>query len=417
MRDHTTPLFKELQASGNETVSITPSAATSTATFGITGLPPTTGPLKNYAQAFTLAVTLTLDPDAAGDAVNFDQLFKGLASARLTSPWLGDVYPHAHTRGAVLGLLINPLARGYQLTQPARIQVPTNTDTDVTLELYYELPLSFEFLKKPHETAQWTGFFDGGTLEGIIGAATVFDGDYAGSVIKAPVTVRAWCTYLPSPDDALGVPFQWREREIVGGGNAPVLKGIGQETSLTGIEQGAGLVGLFWLANMLGLNGPDGVDNFTSLEIPWRGQLQLRNLDPYFLELRRAAKHRVAPVSGLGTTIIHEGGGWPNTMASAPNGRFGALATALFLPLIFPGQDFETSKAQRVAGDHQIIFGTTAAISAAHRFVSMEMLEYDANQIARLQTAMGAGHKRADRFGLAKGASATDLRYTRWQFV
>lgn len=417
MRDHTTPLFKELQASGNETVSITPSAATATATFQITGLPPVTGNMKNYAQGFTFGVTITLDADAAGSAVNFDQLFKGMSSARLTSQWLGDVYAHAHTRGAVIGLLIDPISRGYQMTQPARAQIPTNIDADYTLELYYELPLAFECLKKPHETSQWVGFFDQGTLECVIGAASVYDADYAGAVIKAPVTVRAWCTYLPSPDEFLGVPFQWRDREIVGGGTSPILKGVGQETALTGVEQGAGLAGLFWLSDQLGLGGPDGVDNFTSVEIPWRGQLQLRNLDPYFLELRRAIKHRAAPISGLGTTIMSDGGGWPNTMGSAPAGRFGALATALFLPIIFPGQDFETSKAQRVGGDLQIIFQATAAISTAHRFVSWELMEYDANQIARLQTAMGAGGKRPDRFGLAKGGDANQLRYTRWQFV
>ena len=245
----------------------------------------------------------------------------------------------------------------------------------------------------------------------------MFDGDYAGAVIKAPTTVRAWCTYLPSPDESLGVPFQWREREIVGGGTAPILKGVGQETHQTGIEQGAGLAAMFWLSDQLGLNGPDGVDNITSIEIPWRGQLQLRNLDAYFLELRRAAKHRVGPISGLGTTIVNDGGGWPNTMGSAPAGRFGALATALFLPLIFPGQDFETSKAQRVGGDLQLLFGVTAAISTPHRFVTWELLEFDSNQIARLQMAMGNAGRRPDRFGLAKAGDPSQLRYTRWQFV
>jgi hypothetical protein len=373
--------------------------------------------MKNYAQGFTFGVTITLDADAAGSAVNFDQLFKGLASMRLYSPWLGDVYPHQHTRGAVTGLLINPIARGYQLTQPTRAQIPTNVDADYTLELYYEAPLSFECFKKPHETAQWTGFFDGGTFEAIVGTTTVFDTDYAGAVIKAPVTVRAWCTYLPSPDEALGVPFQWREREIVGGGTAPILKGVGQETHLVGIEQGAGLAGMFWLSDQLGLNGPDGVDNFTSLEIPWRGQLQLRNLDPFFLEFRKAARHRVGPVAGLGTTIIHDGGGWPATMGSTPNGRLAALATQLFLPIIFPGADFETSKAQRVAGDLQLLFGVTAAITNPHRFVTFELMEFDSNQIARLQAAMGNNGKRLDRQGLAKQADTNQLRYTRWQMV
>jgi hypothetical protein len=421
MRDHTGALYKDLLARGNETVSITPSAATQLATFEISGLPPHTSGLKNYAHDFHVGVTVTFDPDAAGDAVNSDKLWKVGSSFRLYNDWHGDLYPHQQTRGAVLAHIIDVVANGYEYDIPSRIQIPTNTDTDVTLEMSFSLPLAFEVCKKPHEFAQWLGYFNGGgVVEAMIAAETVYGSDYAGAVIKAPCTVRSQVEYQPSEDDSLGVPFQWRERQIVGGGNQPLLKSVGQETNLLGIEQGCGLAWLCWLSDAtgIGLDGPDGVDNFTSLEIPWRGQTQIRNLDNLFKSLRRAAQHRVAPISGIGTTIMHDGGGWPSTMAATPNGRLAADSQKLFLPLLFPGLDFETSKAMRAAGDLPINFGVTTPITGTHRFVSWELLEYNNDQIERLKVAMGAAGKKAVRRGI-NGNSVADvgnLRYTRWFF-
>jgi hypothetical protein len=418
MRDMSAPLFKEVLARGNETVSITPGSVAQLATFEISGMPPVTAGMKNYLDVAHASVELTFDPDAAGNAVDADKLYKGVASHRLSSQWLGQQYPHQQTRGAVSALVINPIANGGIMTQHARIQIPASTDTDVTVTLYMPAPLAHECLKKPHELSQWIGFYDGGTLEVAIADTAVYDGDYAGAVIKAPITVRAFLEYHPSPDEALGVPFQWRERQIVGGGNQPLLKGVGQETDLLGVEQGCGLAFLGWLtdATGMGLSGPDGVDNIVSVEIPWRGQTQLRNIDGYWLAFRRAMGKRVGPISGLGTTIMHDGAGYPTTMAATPNGRYSANAQQLFLPLVFPGLDFETSKAQRLGGDLPINFSFTAAVTNTHRFVSWELMEFDNNQIARLAEAMGHKGETPFRKGLGGAADAGDLRYTRWHF-
>lgn len=420
MRNHTTPIYKDLQANSNDSVSITPGAATQPGTFQIQSIPGVTGDKRNYATSFYGHLQTTFDPDAAGNAVNWDKLYKGMASWHLRSPLLGDVYNHVHTRGAVLGHIIQVIAGGYQYPQPARAQIPANTDSDVTLDLFYALPLSFEVLEKPHECAQWVGLFDGGTLEGIVDVSTVYDGDYAGAVIKAPTSLRAFVEMIPSPDDFLGVPFQWRERQIVGGGTSPVLKGVGQETNLTDVENGCGLAFLGWLtdATGIGLSGADGVDNITQVEMPWRGQIQLRNLDPLFLALRKAQSHRVGPVAGLGTTIIADGAGWPYTMADTPNNRPAASSQSLFLPLVIPGRNFETSKAQRLLGDLQVNFTTTAAITNTHRFVSWELMEFTEGQVGRLARAMGIDPALYDagRKAFNQAAPASKLRYTRIMF-
>lgn len=420
MRDHTTPIFKELTASGVESIALTPGAAQQTGTFNISGVPPVSGDMRNYATNFWGHTTTVFDPDAAGNAVNWDKLYKIMASWRLFSPIMGEVFPHQQTRGSVLGHIVQVFAGGFRYPQPARTQLPASTDSDVTLDLFYCLPLSYECLIKPHETAQWVGFFDQGLLEGILDVSTVLDGDYAGAVIKATTALRSYVEMLPSSDTFLGVPVQWRERQITGGGTQPTLKGVGQETQLTGVEQGCGLAALLWLtdATGIGLSGPDGVDNFTQIEVPWRSQPLLKNLDPLFLVLHRATQHRVGPVAGTGTTIVADGSGWPSTMAvtTGVDNRPAADSQKLFLPIIFPGADFETSKAQRVRGDLVVNFNVTSAITNPHRFLSFELMEFDENQRARMWRAMGVDmnfhteHRKAAR---KNSPAEGKLRYTR----
>jgi hypothetical protein len=418
VRDHTSAIRHELKSQGSETIALTPGASQQLGTFNITGIPPVTDGKRNYATNFWGHVTTVFDPDAAGSAVNADKLGKVMASWNLESNLCGSFFPQSWTRGSTLYHIIAVMASGYRYSQPARAQLPASTDTDVTLDVFYQLPLSYDFLKKPHETAQWVGFFDQGKLEGRLDVSTILDGDYAGAVLKATTALRAWCEYVPSPDNAIGVPVQWVEREIAGGGSSPVLTAVGQTTQLTGVRPGCGLAALLWLtdATGIGMSGPDGVDNITALEVPWREQKNLRNLDPLFMELRAMTGGRVGPVAGTGTTIIHDGAGWPYTMADTPSNRPAASSQSMFLPIVLPGRDAETSKFQRVQGNLPINFTFTAAVTNPHRFLSCEFYEWDDVQVDKMFRAMGVdpAHFSYRRKALLDNSpDASKLRYTR----
>src|SRR5262245_11053517 len=112
MRDHTLPLYKQLAAAGVRAPTVTPGSDVQATTFNITGLEPFTGDMRNYAQNFIVRLTTVCDPDAAGSAVSWDQLYKGTNGIRLFSPLLGEPYPLAHNRGAVLGHLNQVVAGG-----------------------------------------------------------------------------------------------------------------------------------------------------------------------------------------------------------------------------------------------------------------------------------------------------------------
>lgn len=424
MRDHTTPLWHELTANGAETLSLTPGGSTVPAQFNVAGIPAITADMRNYVNGCWMHLSITVDADAAGNAINADQLWKVMNGFRWSSPHLGDLFSDGHTRGAVLGHIIQVLALGYDYPQPARAQIAASTDADTAIELFYWLPLAYEFLKKPHETAQWAGFLNEGTITATLDTAAVLDGDYAGAVTKNG-TLRAYVEYFPSPDAAIGVPVQWRERVIAGGGQTPILPAVGMDTNLQGVVQGCGLAAMFWLSDApgVGLAGPDGVDNITSIELPFKSQKLLRNVDPYLQWARRAPRRRVGPISGAGAAgaAAHDGSGWPYTQAALPNGRPGAQATAMFLPIVLPGNDFETSKAQRLNGPQQITLNTTTPVSGSHRFVTMELMEFTTDKIAQLGIAMlgqDFPNYRADRKALGDnfGVDPTKLRYTRTIF-
>lgn len=423
MRNHINGVFVELRSNNAETISITPGTASQLGTFDIKGVPPVTDDMLNYAQVFWWHLLTTFDPDAGGNAVNWDKLYKGMASFRLFSPLLGQKFPTAQTRGAVLGHIIQVVGLGYNYPQPARTQIPANTDTDVTLDLFYAAPLAYECLADPQECTDWIGFYDGGVFEGTVDVSSVYDGDYAGAVIKAPTTLRSYVELEPSHDRWIGCPTQWRERQITGGGPLPTLTGVGEETDLIGVQAGCGLAALLWLtdATGIGLSGPDGVDNFTAMEVPWRGQPNLRNLDPLYLNLRKTQNHRVAPVAGTGGAMTADGAGWPTTMAvtTGVDNRPAADAQKLFLPIIYPGSEMYTSKVAKVNGNLPVSFNVTAAISGTHRFVSWELLQYTDEHLAKLAVAMGVDEslfqRRRGSLGNAN-VPGGKLRYTRTFF-
>lgn len=419
MRNHTSSLWYELTSEGgSKSISITPSASAQSGKFLIGGIAPRVQDMRNYMVRLWPHLLTTFDADAAGNAVNWDKLAKGLQSCEVISPVMGVCYPHFHTQGAALMHLISVIALGYEYPQGARAQIPTNTDADYTIDLFYVVPFAQECLIDPLETAQWTGFFDSGSVEMIVAPSTVYDGDYAGAVIKAPTTLRCLAETIPSQREFIGVPFQWRRRSIAGGGASPTLKNVGGETSLNGISPGAGLAALYWLTNAtgIGLGGPDGVDNILSISMDWRGQKNIQNLDGFFHVQRALMEKRTGPISLSATVPQIDAVDWPKSMASTNVNRPSADAETMFLPIVAPGRNLHTSKLQRVLGDLSIDFTTTDAVTNAHEFMSLEFLEWSSDQ-ANAMSALGLFRGAATRKNATgKPGKLGNFRYTAIEF-
>lgn len=423
MRDHTSGQFVDLLYPANPTAAITPGSSVQQATATIAGLPPVTGKFKNYARGIQNHLNVVVDPDAGGNAVNADKLGKVMSSFEVTIPTFGVIFPAQHTRGAVAYHVIQILGLGYRAPYGyGRTQIPASTDTDVTIDLYYWLPIAHDCLAKAHETSQWVGFYQDGTVQQNVDVSTVLDGDYAGAVTKTG-TLRSQFHYFSSPDDFIGVPVQHRERVITGGGDSPLLQNMGSDTALVGVKGTSGIAAMLWLtdATGIGLAGPDGVDNFTSMEIPWRGQKQVKNLDAFFQELLDRMPNRVAPVSGIGaSTPINNGAGWPFTMAATVDNRPASNSQALFLPLVVPGEAQETSKIQNVSGSFPAFNSTaTSTPSTSHRIYTMELMEFTEQMLLDLAQRAGfSGEGKSKELRTSEIAQGEDgkLRFTRTVF-
>lgn len=420
MKMQTTPNFYELTSvGGSKQVDIVPGAAAQSGKFVISGVSPRVQDMRNYMVRFWLHVSTVLDTDAAGNAVSWDKLPKVLQSAEVVSPILGVTNPHFHTQGATLYHLISVLALAYQYPQGQRFQIPANVDADYTIDQFYVLPVVNEFLADPLDTAQWTGFYDGGTIEAIIAPSTVFEGDYAGAVIKPPTTLRCLAEALPSPREFLGVPFQWRRRQISGGGSSPLLKNVGGETSLNGVSPGAGMAGLYWLTSVtgIGLGGSSTVDNILSITMDWRSQKNIQNLDGYFHYARVAQDKRTSPIGNSSTVPLVDSATWPRAADGAYVGRPSKDPAQMFLPLIAPGRELRTSRVQRVLGDLQVDFTSTTPFTNPHEFMSLELLEFTEDQ-ANAMATLGLFRGVPDRRSVSgKGGTPGNFRYTPIEFT
>lgn len=380
MRVHTTPKIHELVSTAGKNPSVTPSSSSlQTATFNLNTLPTgKQGKFWYYCFAAVVKVVTTFDQAAmGGSVVNPDKLWKAMASFQVSCPILGELYAHRNTRGAVLGNIIQVMGNGYN-QYPLNAQI-ASADGDTTLTLYYRIPFALEFLKKPHETAPWTGMLEGGTLECKLDLSTVFDSDSTGAVLKAPTNFRAWLELVPAPEAVIHTPMHWREYQTPGSTTRHQLLDMGAPDGLKGVDigKGAGLPFLAYLtdATGIGLSGADGVDNIIGLDINWRDQDRIDVPEAFMValfEMKRRAQYTGG--GGVKGATITNDLGWPFAIADANSANLaGASGSGAFIfPVIAPGFDAETSKFQSVKGARDINFAYTATPSAQARWLTNE---------------------------------------------
>ncbi len=389
MRNHTLAKIHELVSTGGKNPSFTPGTSVQTAQFLMNSLPVgKDGKLWYYLTAIVVKVVFRITQSGgAGAAMNPDQLYKVLQSVQVQCPLLGQLFLHANTRGATLGNIIQRYGNGYSSLHNRAQVAAANGNTDVTL--YFRIPFAYEFLRKPHETSPWTGFLEGGTLEIKLDTSTVFSADSPAVVTAAPCSMRAWMEMIPSPEAVIHTPSHWREHITPGNSTKAVIQDMGSADGLQGIDQskGVGLAVLHYLtdATNIGLNGPDGADNITGVDIPWRNQDRIDSPDSM---VNAMFGHQGTSRQTRNGT--HDGAGWPYTIAATPNGDLND-AQALVFPLCAPGRDCETSKLQTVSGAKEINFSYTSTPSGSYRFLGMYFPVFDDNYMATLIARIAPG--------------------------
>lgn len=370
MRNHTLPKIHELVSTAGKNPSLTPGSSAQTAVFLLNNVPTgKEGKFWYYVLSLVIQLTITVDqPAMGGTAINADKLWKIIQSVQVQCPILGTLYTHSNTRGSVLGNIIQYFGFGYNAL-PVRPQIAA-ADGDNVCNLYYRVPFSYEFLRKPHETAPWGGFLEAGTVEVKLDVNNVLDGDSTGCLTKT-ASVRAWLEMVPSPEPVIHVPCHWREHITPGASTRHTITDMGSADGLQGIDMNKG-VGIASLLNLtdatgIGLSGSDGVDNITGVDIPWRDQNRIDAPQAFM-----AAFHGLMGNQRRGkpaAPVTSDTAGFPYTIADTEANHPIYSAQALFFPLIAPGRDMETSKFQTVQGAKDINFSYTSTPASSNRFV------------------------------------------------
>lgn len=432
MRNHTTPKLWELRSQQGKTPTVTPGAGATDVSFLLTALP--TGKDQKfwyYASSVWLEMTanITVPADSDLESIDPDYLWQILQSVQVQCPLLGALYQHSNTRGAVLGLVIQYVAFGFNAL-PINDPLPLGATTSVLL--IFRIPFTNEYLRKPHETAPWTGFLEGGTIDVKVAPASVISaagGSTPANVVVNTVKLKCNLEMFPSPEAVIHTPCHWREHITPGGSPKHVITDMGSPDGLQGIDQskGVGIAGLYMLTG-----GPESglaldsttnhlASNVLAYDFPLRDQTRIDSPEFPYLALYEMMGNNRRPVVLFGGTAVFDGGGFPYlSRAPAPNGTsipFNSPYATVF-PLIAPGRDTETSKLQTVAGAKEINFQYTVTPTESSRFVGQYYPQWDeqfARGLAARINPAGAGDLTAKTLNKQTGGvrGVGKLAYTR----
>jgi hypothetical protein len=384
MRNHTTPKIWELSGPQGKLVTIVPTAAAQVATWQMTNMPTgKDGRLWYYCTAIVIAVTITMTQAGAGSIIPDLVLGNVIQSMQVTSPVLGAVFAHQNTRGIVAKTFHNYVCTGFgALTETASIPIAAAT---YVRTIYFRLPFANEFLRKPHETSPWGGFFEGGTVEARVDVSTILAAFSTAAVVTS-VALRTWCEFIPSPERVIHTPFHIREHQnLPGNTGRHTITDMGASDGLQGINlsAGVGMAGFYYICNPIlpgvsntGLGGAGTAANFLSYDIAWRDQTRIDSPDaPFHAALVHMGVH------GKNVTNLDDGSGFPYTNAATAGSTVAGTqandANAMYFPFVHMGRDLETSKLQSVAGARDINVTYTATPAGAPRFLGVYFPQFD----------------------------------------
>lgn len=398
MRNHTTAKFYELVSQQGKNPTVTPGSSAQAVQFLLNNIPTgKEGKFWYYAMSVVLKVVVAINqPSSGGTALSAGQLWQVIQSCNLQCPLLGQLFTHQNTRGVTLGTIMQYFGLGFNRFP---LQPVIGAATDTTVTLYYRLPLSYEFLKKPHETAPWGGFLEGGTFEVKLDTSTVLDAASDGATLTS-ANFRAWLEMIPAPEAVIHTPVHWREHQVPGNSTKQIIQDFGSSDGLNGLDQskGVGLAFLGYLMNPtgVGMAGSTTADNISSYDIPWRDQDRVDVPDaPFANMMAMMGNNRLVPSN----TTLFGGNGQGGMPYSDDADTITNLndETALIFPNVSCGRDLETSKLQTVAGAKELnyTFGDDGIPSGINRYLGLYFPVFNQQFMQILAQRIAPGKERA----------------------
>lgn len=358
--------------------------------FSCKTLPATTGKLANYLVGFLVTVVATyVDGRTSGPALDWDDVARGLfESFELRNSIIGKPISHNYYRGEFVGLggfVGNGMQR--PIPHPPGFPAYQNSTAHYHQRMSFFVPACSMLGMKGHHTAQLACLFDGATFEVKCAAASVLGSGFTIS----NATVKCTALLLADAEVRVGPAAQFVRyaRACSASGTAHTIEGLGESSSLVGVEPGAGIAFLAWLSSNRGLGGSwsDG----TTLEyvnFPARGLDQLIHLDALYADYIAACggvDHAVnADVLNYTDSAFHTNGGsfgalgnlYPPTYSGAEYG----IIKSNFVPLISPKRFMEVTKLQQFQGAVDLYAKSSSSFSGDDVFLALQYHSWTAGQ-------------------------------------
>lgn len=358
-------------ASG-DAVTIVPAAATQTATFRFENIDPKLGRDWCYAEKVRLFIRFTLDQPGSGGAIlQADQLYRVISSIKLSCDDLGTIYSPGDMNGPALGLVAQVVSNRYALPHQPRTAIAA-ADGDTNVVLAVDIPLAHRCFHKGHQTGIWNGFLKrGGQLDVTGFSSTCFDAVSTGAVIKATCDIRAELVYTAEPEARPPTLWVWRLRNTPANETKHAIRNLCQGSGITGASGAGKIAALFYLADINGLGGADGVDNIQRVYPRDRGQGS-HNLGSPFYGASSFMYDFVEETRRANITPVAVGQAYPFALGTQVEGGLN-VASAYFLPYFWPDvEGQQVSKLQEWSGDYYIEHDYTTTPTGQAQWLSLE---------------------------------------------
>jgi hypothetical protein len=367
-------------AGGGDNPSLTQGSPT---VFNLNTLPIAQGDLAYYLPALVCTITGILT-QAGGTGVRtaWNALYRILVeSLELRNAWHGSPISPQFVKGAMMPI-IEPITMGYRNMVRKRGFIPA-ANAAYSFSFTFPVPLSLGVGQKPHHTAQLVALYKEAQLSIQVAQASVLTALSPGATLSS-LACRCSAMLLPEPEIRLGPVMEIVDYQVAatsGQVNVP-LQSFGNNTGLTRMERGAGLVYLGLLTSNQGLPGPFAPENLTRLNVPWRGQTDTGHLPPYLAQqmLAMGNQRQVGSVDDQGISKGYsDTAGFPYTEGFDASNSTSEMTGLLAVPLVTPAADLEVTKLQIIDGDESFNATLSSGPSGTWHNLAIQLKSWQPN--------------------------------------
>ncbi len=380
LRNHTGFQFYPLSAGSNDNPTLSQTAPTS---FEMKNIPIAVGALPYYVYGVLLTITGNLvQSGGTGSVVSFNRLKQALIdNLEVRNAWHGTPVSSNHVKGTMLPI-IEAVGGGYALPQIAGGAFPA-ANASYPFELNVYVPLSIGNGAKPHHSAQLALFYKQAQIAIQPSLSSVLTGFSTGASFTS-LAVRASAVMLPEPELRLGPCAEWIDYQSPASSNQNqiALDSFGNVTGLAGTIPNAGVSWMGALTSAEGLPGSFTAQSVTRYSFPWRGQVDIMQIQAFVAQqlfamggdhFARSATAQLAALSG------DQNLAFPYQLAAGSLVALQQLNGLLAFPMVTPAQDLELTKIQTAKGT-QSYFLTGPTFSGTNHTLVQHVRSFDGNK-------------------------------------